>query len=611
METTENTEVFTEDAKERSGGDGQRRAIFRAMRHLLLPLFIGIAVSASAQTTYLPLGSEDYPLLDRLETKSGRLSSEIFTTLKPVPRKGMVRFLEDMGDIVYDTTTERTLLLRYPILTPIDKYNVQHAISTSGEWAGNVDGAIPSKRPILKHFYRYQPDLYRVNNENFFLSVNPVLAARLTYQSNSPESPALPGDADDNVLFLNSRGAEVRGRIKDRIGFYTFFTDNQETPPAFVRNYVEARQAVPGADYYQEPKPGKYDYLLARGYVDVAAVKDHVNVTFGYDKHFIGDGVRSLFLSDFASSGATFLRLNTRIWRLNYQNLFMELTPQYQRGGDRVLPHKYATVHHLSVNATRWLNVGLFEAVCFSRPDHFEFSYLNPIILYRHIERLNGSPDNAMLGLNFKAIALRRIQFYGQALLDEFRFSELRAGRGWYGNKFGLQGGFKVFDAFGIRNLDAQMEVNVVRPFTYTHYDTLANWTHYNQPLAHPLGAGFREAIVHFRYQPVRNLFLSARGIYYTQGGNPGGQNWGTDIFRSYTAGRPDDYGFSLVNDFGRRVLINSFTAAYELRENLFLDAGVTLRESNPFTSAEFRTTSTYFYGGFRLNMARRGYDFY
>ena len=53
--------------------------------------------------------------------------------------------------------------------------------------------------------------------------------------------------------------------------------------------------------------------------------------------------------------------------------------------------------------------------------------------------------------------------------------------------------GGKYFDAFTVKNLDLQGEMNMVRPYTYTHYDSTANYTHYNQPLAHPLGAGFAE----------------------------------------------------------------------------------------------------------------------
>jgi hypothetical protein len=34
-----------------------------------------------------------------------------------------------------------------------------------------------------------------------------------------------------------------------------------------------------------------------------------------------------------------------KIWKLNYQNLFMELMPQFIKRGDSLLPRKYAAMH--------------------------------------------------------------------------------------------------------------------------------------------------------------------------------------------------------------------------------------------------------------------------
>ncbi len=558
------------------------------------------AQSAMAQSTYLQLGQEDYQLLDRLETRSGRLTTDFFTTTKPISRRGAVNFLEE----------QRTEALGLG-LSDIDRYNVEHAISVSGEWATSGDGAIDSKRPWFKTFYKKQPDFFSVHTKDFFLSVNPVISGQAIVEKTSPDR------GTDNPLLANSRGIELRGTIANRVGFYTYFSDNQEEPPAFVNDYINAHQAVPGADYYQTPSGtrSKYDYLLARGYIDFAVIKDHINVTAGYDKHFIGDGIRSLFLSDF-SSGASFVRLTTKVWKLNYQNLYLELTPQYTRGADRVLNHKYATVHHLSVNATHWLNVGLFESVVFNRPNAYEFSYLNPIILYRQTERSNGSPDNAMLGLNFKALAVKHLQFYGQFLIDEFKFDELKSGNGWWGNKFGVQLGGKYFDAFTVKNLDLQAEVNMVRPFTYTHYDSIANYTNYNQPLAHPLGAGFGEFIGIARYQPVQNLYLTLKGMYYRQGLDSNGTNYGSNVFLDYNTRTPvntgdPEHGYGLINGIKATTMLASFNASYELRENLFIDLGATYRKvkfDNGFLPSQ---STTYFYGGLRLNIARRDYNFY
>jgi hypothetical protein len=163
-------------------------------------------------------------------------------------------------------------------------------------------------------------------------------------------------------------------------------------------------------------------------------------------------------------------------------------------------------MHHLDVNVTKGLNIGLFEGIMFGRRDRFDFGYLNPVIFYRSIEQQNGSFDNSVAGLDFKANVKKRVQLYGQLLLDEFLLSEIKKNDGWWANKWAIQAGAKYINVFGIKNLDIQVEMNRVRPFTYGHRDSVANYTHYNQPLAHPLGANFSELIGIVRYQPAPQM---------------------------------------------------------------------------------------------------------
>ncbi len=57
----------------------------------------------------------------------------------------------------------------------------------------------------------------------------------------------------------------------------------------------------------------------------------------------------------------------------------MELMPQFKKTGkDTLLDRKYSAMHHLSLNVTKNLNIGLFEGVIFGRKNHFDFQYLNP-----------------------------------------------------------------------------------------------------------------------------------------------------------------------------------------------------------------------------------------
>ena len=172
--------------------------------------------------------------------------------------------------------------------------------------------------------------------------------------------------------------------------------ESQSRFPGYVTERTERDLALPGATVYKpyrstifEFEDG-YDYLQSQGYLGFNVTR-HVGVQFGHGRHFIGNGYRSLFLSDF-SGNYFYMKLNWRIWRFHLQNIFGELALQGARDdkGDQLIPKKYMAAHYLSYAITPKLSVGLFETVVFSRTNNFEFQYLNPVILYRSVEQLLG-----------------------------------------------------------------------------------------------------------------------------------------------------------------------------------------------------------------------------
>jgi len=277
-------------------------------------------------------------------------------------------------------------------LTKVDKYNIQRFKLNNIEYVPeNERSEYASKKPVWKSFYKTAANLFEVHVKDFDLVVNPVIQFALSKENDNSQR-----------LFLNTRGVRLRGRIANKIGFSASITDNQERDPLYVQQFIQQRKAVPGAGFYKTFKAaGGVDYFDARGYFTFNITK-YINVAFGYDKNFIGNGQRSLFLSDFGNN-SLFLKFNTRIWKFNYQNLFMELHNADDRIGDRLIGKKYAAMHHLDMAVTKWLNIGLFEGVVFGRKDHFDFGYLNPVIFYRSVEQQNGSFDNSIVGLDAKA----------------------------------------------------------------------------------------------------------------------------------------------------------------------------------------------------------------
>lgn len=548
-------------------------------------LVLCLPLSLLAQTNWIPQGAKDYILLDRLDIKMQNNPNLRFNTTRPFSGKWWVKALHEADSA--------------GILTKTDRFNYQSALMNNSEWLPEEPDFINSRKPWFKTFYKKKANFFEVNEPDFFLVVNPVLQFR-----------GMKEQGNDNSLFLNTRGATVRGLIAKKVAFSAYVSENQERGPEYVMKRIADFRAVPGAGFYKTFRKTAVDYFDARGSVSFTAAK-FIDLQFGYDKQFIGNGYRSLFLSDFANS-ALFFKINTRIWKLNYQNLFMELTPQFKTNpGDVLLSKKYASMHHLSLQATRWLNIGLFESVMFGRKDRFDFTYLNPIIFLRAAEQQNGSPDNALVGFDFKANIAKRFQAYGQLTLDEFKISELTSSKGWWANKWGVQLGGKYIDAFGVNNLDLQLETNIVRPYTYSHFDSVASFNHYNQPLAHPLGANFKELVAIARYQPAPRWSIDARIIYAVHGLDTAGKNFGNNIFLTNDT-RAKDYGVKFYDAVQGQILNANLAVTFEARENLFLDFTATYRKVNGADArlAGLQHSTTMFGAGLRMNMFKREYDY-
>ena len=556
-------------------------------------------LGAIAQTTYLNQGAKEYHFTDRLEIKQQTNTDLNFSTLRPFSRKAIIKQAEflDSARMGYKDSmgVDRYREWSDLNLSAVDEYNLRSLYMNNSEWVTGPRDDFKSKKPILKSFYKTKANMLEVNNKDFFLALNPILQIHQAVERGYDEG-----------VFLNTRGVSVRGLIGKKVGFSSFITENQERGPQFFQQRVAEFRAVPGVGFYKRFKNSGVDYFDARGYFTFNAAK-FIDFQIGYDKNFIGNGYRSLFLSDWGNS-YLFAKINTKIWKLNYQNIFMELTPQFKKNGDSLLPRKYAAMHHLSMNVTKWLNIGLFEGVVFGRKNRFDFQYLNPIIFYRHIEGTLGSPDNALAGFDFKANVAHRLQFYGQFMLDEFILKQVKNNPTSWVNKFGIQAGVKYLDAFGAKNLDLQFESNRVRPFTYSHNDTVANYTHYNQPLAHPLGANFQEFIGIVNYQPAPKWQVYGRIIYYNQGLDSNNINFGGNIFKDYKT-RSSDNGFEVAGGRKASVFNGFLQLSYELRENLNFDISL-LQRTYQLAGVTAKNNTTLITAGIRLNMFKRNYDF-
>ncbi|MFN4123601.1 MAG: hypothetical protein ACK4GL_09905 [Flavobacteriales bacterium] len=424
--------------------------------------------------------------------------------------------------------------------------------------------------------------------------------------------------------YVNSRGFQVMGNLGKDFSFYSAFMENQSRPVFWVGDFVNRTEVMPGQGRAKPFKTDGFDYAWAIGHIAYKPSR-FFDIQLGNDRVFIGDGYRSLFLSDNAFF-SPYLKITSSFWKIQYTNLFT--TYQNIGGGGNApiggYPRKFTTMHHLSWNITKRWNLGLFETVIWQGKDstgqgrNFDLNYINPVIFYRPVEFSLGSPDNVIIGFSSKYILFKHNILYGQLVIADFHINETRNRTGFWANKQGFQLGTKWFDLFGVKNLNIMAEYNYIRPYTYTHFTTTQSYTHFAQALAHPVGANLTEAIgmLNYRYRRIgvelkANLLQYGADTIRIVNGQPVNQNFGQNIFLPVTESTlPNVFGNKVHQGLKTNVLYAEFLLTYlvNVKTNMRFELGITQRV---FDNAKIGVeNASWIRFGFRTNLPNRYYDF-
>lgn len=361
----------------------------------------------------------------------------------------------------------------------------------------------------------------------FRLYIDPLL--NLQYNS-------LLNDTSSETLYTNGRGVTARGDIGSKVSFETSFWENQAFLPAYQDSFALEYGVIPGMGRWKKFKDTGYDYAMASGFLSWSVCR-FFNVQLGHGKHFIGDGVRSLLLSDnsfnypYARFTGWIGKNKTMQYTVMYASL-MNLTDggvTTPPGTERLFQKKSAVFHHFSWKFLRTFEISLFQGAIYEHADSMNkqdlgFSYFNPIMFIGPAQYGLKDTNNYVLGATFRADLFRTLTLYGQFVLDE-------AGSGNRA-KNGYQLGLRYFNVFTVKHLHLRIEYNNVNNFTYAHEDQLQSWSHYNQALAHPLGAGFYEVNGSLFYK-YRDFFFHGKYFWAHAHVDSLYANGGTDIFKS------------------------------------------------------------------------------
>jgi len=394
-------------------------------------------------------------------------------------------------------------------------------------------------------------NLIALGNDSVTLKIDPLFYFE---KGNSKTTPKIS---------RNTRGFWLKGNIGKQFSFESSFIENQSFTTPYIDNFVTAYKVFPGMGRTKEFKETGYDYAMASGYLSYTPQKN-INIQFGHGKLFIGNGYRSLLLSD-NSFNYPHLKTTYQYKKIQYTWVVASLMNvrnpiSLSPFSEPLLRKKKASFHYLSYKPNKLFEVSLFQGVIYNtETTKYDWNALNPVILSQSIMYGFNSKNNVLLGINFNVKVNKNILAYAQLMCNDLSL-QLKS----FNNKSGAQLGVYYQNFLGAKNLNLRLEYNSVRPFTYQKINPYTSFTQYSQSLTHPLNANFKELVLIGDYN-FDNFIMRVKIIGAVVGKNTNTINAGNNLLTgtNFNSQTLDKNNVEMLMGNIQNILVQDYSVGY------------------------------------------------
>lgn len=363
-----------------------------------------------------------------------------------------------------------------------------------------------------------QKYLFEIKGKDYLIKISPAIDFTLGKDLS---------DTNDRTLFQNTRGLHVEGNLFKNFAFSTSLYENQGRYTRYESDYYRAHgelypsvgdsayytqnAVIPGGARTKDFKVDGFDYAYAVGYF-VYKPFEFLRVAAGNNQQFIGDGYRSLLLSDNSYSAPYFKvdwKISPKFSFTYYRARHMNLLRRPLTGSvEAYYEAKGYSVNYFTYKPSNSISISLFESGEWNRGDSVVSRsshplYYNPVPFVSGLALKTKNEVVSLLGLNISAQISTNNRVYAQVAMNDYNFK-----------KTAIQLGVRSYRLFGLEDFMLQGEYNYVAPDTYKSSNPRLNAVHYNLPIAHPKGDGFHEAIIRANYEVMR-VYVDVAMIQY------------------------------------------------------------------------------------------------
>lgn len=430
-----------------------------------------------------------------------------------------------------------------------------------------------------------------IDTGDIYITIDPLI--NVAY---GRESGYINEKNKDQTLYNNTRGLLIRADIGKKFSLETYAYENQAVLPYHVDTFVTTYGVVPGQGRVKTFYNKGFDFSQAGGYFSYNPWK-FLSVQFGHHKHFIGEGYRSLILSD-NSFNYPFLRYNLSFWknRINYSVMYASFQNLNRlpssNTSEATFFRKGGSFHVLEYIPSNWLRVQFYEGNIWKTMNpngssSGNYWMYNPVIFSSALFA-DYSSYNGVVGAGFRLRPLKHLNLYSTVVKHNKGDS-----------KIGYQAGAYYFI---LPTLRVQFEYNHMDEMMFGR-DTLLTYTHYNQSLGHPFNQGYDEFLIRFNYR-WRRLLVEAQ-FNYTDFIN----SEESVIIRPLVLRIPDPEDYF---NYRKEYLMGNIELAYLVNPatNLKLFASFTHRIDEKIYFFGISQTSNFFYLGIRTDLRNIYYDY-
>lgn len=400
-----------------------------------------------------------------------------------------------------------------------NSYGLRSSFYPRSEGEYNLASAI---RDSSKQYYQlterlFKKHLFEIKGEGYKMYISPVL------------NMALGKDYSDTIerrLFNNTRGFLVEVDIMDKFSFSTALYENQNRFTNYETNYYKSvgerytssdstyfvdNAIIPGGARTKPFKIDGFDYAYAIGNL-IYAPTSYLRFMLGNNANFVGEGYRSLFLSDNSVPSIYFRADATIAKRIDYTFLrskqFNLLRRPIYSTVEAYYEAKLFSSQFLNFIISDKLSLSLFEGSYWNIGDSISskvvhYGYYIPIPFVGGLIVNDRNEINTLGGLQASYVPFPLVRLYGQLAISN-----------WNSNTIGSQIGLRYYSPFGLKEGLIQFEYNNIPKRLYTSDNSRLNYSSSNLPSAHPKGNGFQEYILRFNFTKNR-IYTDLKSIVY------------------------------------------------------------------------------------------------